>query len=68
MADAYYITNEHDQPINVWHDGSGPHIQISKKCAETYSSLEEAQERLNYLRQRTGRRLANLKISTFAKP
>lgn len=63
----YYITNKHDQPINVLHASGGPHIQISKKCCEMYSSLEEAQERLDYLRQRTGRRLANLKISTFAK-
>ena len=64
---AYYITNGHDQPINVWHDGSGPHIHISRKCCETYRSHEEAQERLVYLRERTGRRLAHLKISTFAR-
>jgi hypothetical protein len=62
-----YITNQYDHPINVWHDGSGPHIQISKQCCETYNSLDEAQERLDYLRERTGRRLANLKVSTFAK-
>jgi len=63
----YYITNKDDRPINVLHGTGGPHIQILKTCAETYSSYEEAQERLDYLRQRTGRRLANLKISTFAK-
>ena len=63
----YYITNQHDRPINVMHDGGGPRIQVLKSCCEHYRNQGEAQERLDYLRQRTGKRLANLKISTFAK-
>jgi len=63
----YYITNEYDHPINVLHASGGPRIQILKTCCEMYSTRKEAQERLDYLRQRTGRRLANLKISTFTK-
>ena len=63
----YYIINQDGRPINVMHCSGGPRIQFLKTCAETYSSHKEAQERLDYLRQRTGRPLANLEISTVAK-
>jgi len=63
----YYITNQHDRPINAILAGSETRIQILKTCCERYRSQEEAQERLDYLRECTGKRLANLKVSTYIK-
>ena len=67
MNETYYYITQHGRPINVIHDGSGPRIQIIRSCCERYRSQEEAQERLDYLRECTGKRLANLKVSTYIK-
>ena len=61
----YYITNSKDRPINVIWDGSGPTIQVLRSCCECYSSRQEAVDRLNFLRERTGKPLRHLKVSTY---
>ena len=65
----YFITNPHDQPINVIHDGDGPKIQFSKKTCETYNTPEEAQSRLAYLAGYIRRNpcVRHLKVATYAK-
>ena len=49
MNNIYCLANPNLRPINVIHDGSGPHIQTSNRVCETYQTKDEAIERLNYL-------------------
>lgn len=65
----YFITNKHDQPINVIHDGNGPRVQFSRRMCESYSTIEEAERRLNYLQGYASRQpvIKTLKVSTFGK-
>jgi hypothetical protein len=65
----YFITNKQDKPINVIHDGNGPHIQFLKNKCESYPTPEAAEKRLMYLSgyTRSNPCIKNLKVSTFAK-
>lgn len=47
----YCLATKKLKPINVIHDGAGPHIQTLKRICETYSTPEEAHARLEYLQE-----------------
>lgn len=65
----YFITNKHDQPINVMHDGEGPKVQFLRRMCESYPTPERAEERLIYLQGYIARNpcVKNLKVSTYAR-
>jgi len=62
----YYITNNDNRPINVKFCPH-PRIQVLKTCCECFSTQAEAQARLDWLREETGKPLKHLKVSTYAK-
>ena len=62
MNRKWYITNRKGHPINpMW--ASGLSIRTFPDVWEMYSSKEEAEERLEFLRETTGRPLSHLKVS-----